>query len=185
MNNINQEREVNMRKVSLIIIAAFFLFCLAACGDSPDKKNSGTTVPVVKDQQQFKAAYSKTGLPGQLKWQTNDQDPTYASLAAQKGGALRLSLMSFPMTFRVVGPDSNGSFRGAILGNQYGLISVHPNTENIVPEIATHWAFGDDKKTMYFKLDPKARWSDGVPVIASDFAYTLTFMRSKHIFFLF
>ena len=52
---------------------------------------------------------------------------------------------------------------------------------NIVPELATHWAFGEDKKSMYFKLHPKARWSDGEPVTAHDFAYTLVFMRSKHI----
>jgi microcin C transport system substrate-binding protein len=80
-----------------------------------------------------------------------------------------------------VGPDSNSSFRSAILGNQLSLTGLHPNTLNIVPELASHWAFGKDKKTMYFKLNEKARWSDGVPVTAHDFAYTLVFMRSKHI----
>ncbi|MDJ0721368.1 MAG: extracellular solute-binding protein, partial [Desulfobacterales bacterium] len=55
------------------------------------------------------------------------------------------------------------------------------NTRNIIPELATHWAYGDDKKTMFFKLDPEARWSDGHPVTADDFVYTLEFMRSKHI----
>jgi len=34
---------------------------------------------------------------------------------------------------------------------------------------------------MYFKLNKSARWSDGTPVTAMDFAYTLDFMRSKHI----
>jgi microcin C transport system substrate-binding protein len=85
------------------------------------------------------------------------------------------------MTFRVVGPDSNDSFRSAILDNQLSLIGIHPDTENIIPELATHWAFGKDKKTMYFKLNKNARWSDGRPVTADDFAYTLEFMRSKHI----
>ncbi len=61
------------------------------------------------------------------------------------------------------------------------MIGIHPNTENIIPELATHWAFGKDKKTMYFKLNPKARWSDGKPVTAQDFAYTIEFMRSKFI----
>lgn len=121
------------------------------------------------------------GLPGGLTWLTNDTDPVYASPEARKGGTLNLSITSFPLTFRVVGPDSNSSFRGAVLGNQLGLIGIHPNTENIIPEIATHWAYGPDKKTMYFKLDPAARWSDGTPVTAGDFAYTLEFMRSKHI----
>jgi len=120
-------------------------------------------------------------FPDDIQWLTNDSDPVYAAPEAVKGGTLHLALLSFPLTFRVVGPDSNSSFRGAILGNQLSLIGIHPNTENIVPELATHWAFGKDKKTMYFKLNEKARWSDGRPVTAADFAYTLTFMRSRKI----
>ncbi len=120
-------------------------------------------------------------LPEDITWLTNDSDPVYASPDATKGGTLHLAVMSFPLTFRVVGPDSNSSFRGAILDNQLSLIGIHPNTLNIIPELATHWAFGKDKKTMYFKLNEKARWSDGKPVTADDFAFTLEFMRSKHI----
>jgi len=120
-------------------------------------------------------------LPKDITWLTNDSDPLFASPEAKKGGTLHLSIMSFPLTFRVVGPDSNNSFRSAILDNQFGLIGIHPNTLNIIPELATHWAFGKDKKTMFFKLNKKARWSDGKPVRADDFAYTLEFMRSKHI----
>ena len=120
-------------------------------------------------------------LPKDIIWVTNDSDPLFASPEAKKGGTLHLSIMSFPLTFRVVGPDSNSSFRSAILGNQFGLIGIHPNTLNSIPELATHWAFGKDKKTMYFKLNKKARWSDGKPVTAVDFAFTLEFMRSKHI----
>lgn len=120
-------------------------------------------------------------LPKDIKWLTNDSDPVFASDDAKKGGTFHAALMSFPMTFRIVGPDSNDSFRNAIQDNQKSLIGIHPNTLNIIPEIATHWAFGKDKKTMYFKLNKKARWSDGVFVTAKDFAYTLEFMRSKNI----
>ena len=120
-------------------------------------------------------------LPDDIEWLTNDTDPVYASPEAKKGGTFRDSLLSFPATFRSVGPDSNNSFAGVLRSNQLGLIGIHPNTENIVPELATHWAFGKDKKTMYFKLNPKARWSDGKPVTAHDFAYTIEFMRSEFI----
>lgn len=120
-------------------------------------------------------------LPDTINWLTNDSDPVYASPKAKKGGVLHSAIASFPLTFRVVGPDSNSSFRGAILGNQMSLINIHPNTEHILPELATHWAFGSDKKTMYFKLDKAARWSDGTPVTAWDYVYTLEFMRSEHI----
>ncbi len=120
-------------------------------------------------------------IPKDIKWLSNTHDPVFASLDAKKGGMLHSAVMSFPLTFRVVGPDSNSSFRSAILSNQLGLIGIHPNTENIIPELATHWAFAKDKKTMYFRLNKKARWSDGKPVTADDFGYTLEFMPSKHI----
>ncbi len=120
-------------------------------------------------------------LPADIKWLTNDADSLYASPQAQKGGVFRQSILSFPLTLRVVGPDSNSSFRSAILDNQLSLIGIHPNTRNITPELADHWAFDSDKKTMYFKINPLARWSDGQPVTSGDFAYTLKFMRSKHI----
>ena len=127
------------------------------------------------------AGWAAPQLPDDIQWLTNDSDPVYASPEAQKGGTLRLAIRSFPLTFRTVGPDSNAEFRSAILGNQLSLTGLHPNTMNIVPELATHWAFGKDKKSMFFKLNPQARWSDGQPVTAQDFAYTLEFMRSKHI----
>ncbi len=126
-------------------------------------------------------AFAAPELPKDIEWLTNDTDPVYASPEAKTGGTFNTSILSFPPTFRVVGPDSNSSFRSAVLDNQLSLIGIHPNTENITPELATHWAFDKDKKTMYFKLNPKALWSDGKPVTADDFVYTLEFMRSEHI----
>ncbi len=129
----------------------------------------------------FIAQVTAEKLPKDIVWETNDSDAVFSSDKAKKGGTLHLSLLSFPMTFRTVGPDSNGAFRSAILDNHLSLIGIHPNTLNIIPEIATHWAFGKDKKSMYFKLNKNAKWSDGKPVTAQDFAYTLEFMRSEHI----
>ena len=126
-------------------------------------------------------AQAGPSLPEDIQWLTNDADPAYAASDAIKGGTLNTAILSFPMTFRTVGPDSNGSFRSAILDNDLSLINIHPNTLNIIPELATHWAFGKDKKTMYFKLNPTARWSDGKPVTGPDYAFTLEFMRSPHI----
>ena len=120
-------------------------------------------------------------LPEGIQWLTNDSDPLYSSPKVIKGGTFHSAILSFPTTFRTVGPDSNSSFASRIHSNQMSLISMHPNTNNILPELATHWAFDPDKKTMYFKLDKDARWSDGVPVTAWDYVYTLEFMRSDKI----
>ncbi len=157
------------------------VFCILfwGCAQDPDNDSSPGQAPKEKRIPPSERVYHP--LPGNIKWVTNNDDPVFSSAKAKKGGALRLALMSFPMTFRTVGPDSNGSFRSAILDNQLSLINIHPNTKNILPELATHWAFGEDNKTMYFKLNQKARWSDGKPVTGWDYVYTLIFMRSEHI----
>ncbi|MCK5097944.1 MAG: ABC transporter substrate-binding protein [Desulfobacteraceae bacterium] len=176
---------INSKRAVLFLV---FILILFGCGQNQesqtqtDLKNTSSTVEksdAVDKPTDFSREYAK--LPSNITWLTNNSDPLFSSTKAEKGGALRLSILSFPMTFRTVGPDSNGSFRSAILDNQLSLINIHPNTENIIPELATHWAYDDDKKTMYFKLNKNARWSDKKPVTAWDFVYALEFMRSEHI----
>lgn len=120
-------------------------------------------------------------LPKGLHWHTNNSDPIFADPHAQRGGRFRTFMPSFPLTLRLVGPDSNGPFAGYLRANQLSLVDRHPNTLRPIPELATAWAFGEDGKTVYFKLDPDARWSDGEPVTAADYLFTLKFMRSKYI----
>jgi len=120
-------------------------------------------------------------LPADLHWQTNDSDPIFADPAAQRGGRFRSFMQSFPPTLRLVGPDANSGFVSYLRQNNLALVNMHPDTLNPIPELATHWAFDPDGKTVYFKLDPEARWSDGVPVTADDYLFTLEFMRSKYI----
>ena len=174
-----------LNRFAYVCIFLLILSIVTACGDKDELKTSlqksskETNKSVITNSEEY--ITERVKLPEDIKWVTNSIDPVFASLDAKKGGTLHSALMSFPLTFRVVGPDSNSSFRSAILSNQLGLIGIHPNTENIIPELATHWAFAKDKKTMYFRLNKKARWSDGKPVTADDFAYTLEFMRSKHI----
>lgn len=119
-------------------------------------------------------------LPEGLTWQTNSSDPIFSSPDAQFGGTYRTFITSFPQTFRLVGPDANGAF-AAWTRSALGLVDRHPNTDNWLPSIASSWAFGDDHKTVYFKLDPKATWSDGKPITADDFTFMIKMMRSKDI----
>ncbi len=120
-------------------------------------------------------------LPENLSWQTNLSDPIFASPEAKRGGRFRSFITTFPLTLRLVGPDSNGSFASYMRANHLGLVGIHPDTLNPIPELATHWAFGDDGHSLYYRLDPDARWSDGKPVTADDYLFALQFMRSKFI----
>ena len=120
-------------------------------------------------------------LPADLEWLTNDSDPEFASPDAIQGGTFRTTMASFPLTLRLVGPDSNGAFTGYLRYNQFGPVSFHPYTRRAIPSLATHWAFGDDGRSIYYRINPKARWSDGEPVTSDDFVFTVQFMRSKEI----
>lgn len=122
-----------------------------------------------------------TELPPDLVWVTNDSDPEFASPDAIQGGTFRTTMQSFPLTLRLVGPDSNGSFAGYLRYNQFSPVSFHPYTRRAIPSLATHWAFGSDGRSIYYRVNPKARWSDGEPVTADDFIFAVQFMRSAEI----
>ena len=168
-----------------IILAAFVLTALSACSDEQPEKKSETVAETPAETTQTSAeeqpTYPTSELTEELTWETNNEDPVFSAPDAKKGGTLHLYINAFPLTLRVVGPDSNNAMRSLILGNQLGPVSIHPNTGNIIPELATHWAYGKDNKTVYYKLDPKARWSDGTPITADDYLFTLDFMRSEYI----
>jgi len=125
--------------------------------------------------------YSVHPLTENVKWITNTNDPLIASPEAVKGGTFNTDMLTFPLTFRTVGPDSNNYTRSYFTDNQLSLVSYNSETEKLIPELATHWGYSKDGKTMYFKLNPAAKWSDGTPVTPEDFIFTLEFMRSKHI----
>ena len=120
-------------------------------------------------------------LPKDLKWETNQDLPIIASDKAVKGGTFYREMSTYPLTFRYVGPDSNTVLYMAILANKWGLVEFHPNTKKPIPLLATHWAFDKNGRTVYYKLDPKARWSDGEAITSEDFTFILEFYRSKNI----
>ncbi len=166
-----------MKKLLLPAGVVIAVLLSSAC----DSDRQATEQQATTATQQVLPPYPISPLPEGLAWETNTDDPVFASADAVTGGTLRLFMLSFPLTLRTVGPDSNGSFRSNINGNQLSLTTFHPNTLNIIPQLATHWAYGDDGKTIYYKLQRMARWSDGRAVTADDYLFTLEFMRSEHI----
>lgn len=121
-------------------------------------------------------------LPKDLVWEDGHDVPEFADPAAKRGGTLHFWIDDFPRTLRFYGLDANGSFRSYILDdNTLSLIGKQPNTNQYYPALAKSWAFGKDGKTMYFKLDPEARYSDGEPVKAGDFLFAFFFFRSAYL----
>ncbi|MFW6124540.1 MAG: peptide ABC transporter substrate-binding protein [Pirellulales bacterium] len=54
-----------------------------------------------------------------------------------------------------------------------GLTRWHPETLEPLPGAAQRWDVSDDRRTYTFHIRPDARWSDGSPVTADDFEYSM------------
>jgi len=178
-------------------VALLFTCWLVACSGPDNPASDATEIPPVDDPTTFQhpdaqAYYAQhpefftfatpADLPPDLQWQDGSEQAEFASLEAQKGGEVRIWIPDFPRTLRFVGPDSNGSFRRYILDeNGMTLLHKHPNTGAYYPGLAQAWAVADSGDTLFFKLDPDATYSDGVPVRSGDFFFMFYFMRSPHI----
>lgn len=135
---------------------------------------------------QFK---SLADLPPDLVWEDGSDLPEIGSPNAAKGGATYGAIQDFPRTFRTIGPDSNGSFRIHLLDyNSVPIAKLHPNTTELGPNgqlyfpgVAKEWAVDKNNKTVFVRIDPKARWSDGEPITSDDYLFMFFFMHSKYI----
>jgi microcin C transport system substrate-binding protein len=128
----------------------------------------------------FTWATSNT-LPPDLVWISNNEEPLFSSSDAKFGGTFRTHIASFPQTFRIVGPDSNGAFRGWLLDSRPTSVMRHPITQAWIPDITESWAYGTDNRTVYFRINSSAKWSDGEPITSEDYRFVLTLMRSPDI----
>ena len=128
-------------------------------------------------------APAPAGLPADIKWETNSADPPIGDPAALKGGTFNTDLPDYPLTFRIMGPNASDLFANwnHAFTTGFSLVNRHPVTDRYIPWMATHWAVMSDNKTVYFKLDPAARWSDGVPVTADDYVFCWQMIGSKEI----
>jgi microcin C transport system substrate-binding protein len=121
-------------------------------------------------------------VPKDLVWKDGLDQPEIGDPAALKGGVFRRFIPSFPPTIRPFGDNSNNSFRGDAYDYiELPMVSLHPETMKEIPGLAKAWAESPDGRTVYFKLDPEARYSDGVPVRARDFLVAVYLRVSDHI----
>ena len=129
-------------------------------------------------------------LPSDLVWDNGGDLVDIGSADAQKGGTLYLSLQDFPRTLRLFGPDSNGSFRPWILDDaRMWLGRRHPNDTSIdangnfryFPGIAEAWSADRENRTIYVRIDPEARFSDGHAVSSDDMMFSFYFWHQTWI----
>jgi microcin C transport system substrate-binding protein len=178
---------------SSLLVIPLFLILLAGCsepsGSDGDTEESVAAPDITNEVQDYYASRpdffsfkSIAGLPANLNWQDGSHLPDIGSDKAIKGGTEYGRLQDFPRTLRTVGPDSNGSFRPWILDHtSVSIAHRHPDEFEYYPGLAKAWAVDRENKTIYVRLDPDARWSDGEPVTTDDFFFMFFFFQSSYI----
>jgi len=180
-----------MFKQLRIVFLAIAIACVAAsCGGGSAPKESGPSNPTAtnanaslnkNDYPVFPDADAGAdpavpadqggrGFKGD-GWETNTAYDLIGDPRAVKGGIMReaTSTSDFPTTLRYLGPNAGTAWSAMIHGLIYEtLLGLHPTTLDYIPALASHWQISPDKKTFRFRIDPNAKWSDGMPVVADD-----------------
>ncbi len=162
---------------------------LVACGGGEQGSGADSSADISAEVQAFYAADSamysfKTlaDVPADLVWQRGEGLPDIGSPNAKKGGTQYEYMPDFPATLRVNGPDANSEFRRWILDyTGVTLAHRHPNDFDFYPAIASEWAVDLPNKTVYARLNPDARFTDGEPITADDFMFTFFFFLSPYV----
>jgi microcin C transport system substrate-binding protein len=164
-------------------MAAAFLLAGAPADDRfPPYDNTAEVEAFWKSKPELFVWKTAADLPQDLKWENGDGLPEMGDPAAKKGGHFHDYTSSFPATLRVVGEGAGSEFRSYFHDNiSLGFVQRHLNADAWAPALAEAWAFSPDKKTIYFKLDPAATFSDGSPVRPEDFFMTFFIMLSPYI----
>ena len=157
---------------------------LTACSEDdrfPPYDNTAEVEAEWKSKPDFYQFKTLADLPADLKWENGMDLPEIGDPAAKKGGTFNFDMPNFPPTLRYFGPEGGNTFRGEHYDSiEMGLVGRHPNADEWMPGLAREWAISADRKTVYYRLDPEATYSDGVKVTVEDYFMLFYVSMSKH-----
>ena len=187
-----------MRRASLLLASVCLLALTSGCepkhspnATAPGAAEKTAAAPDMEadlartlvEQASFYQNRPITDVPSGLTWQNGSDLAEFADPAARKGGTFRYYMQDFPRTLRTIGPDATGGIRPYLLDYvAVYMLHAHPNVAGrMYPGLAREWAVDEASRTVYYRLDPDARWSDGRPVTTADVVFTFYLMRSPHL----
>ncbi len=189
-----------MKTPTLPLLPALLLAAgslLVGCGKAPSSATPGATASAtaanapmeadlartLKEQADFYVFKTASDLPANLPWEDGADLPVFADLNAKKGGTFTYFIADFPRTLRTIGPDATGGIRPYLLDYvEPYFVERHPNFPGRgYAGLTSQWAVSLETKTVYYRIDPKARWSDGHPLTTADVVFSFYFFRSPHL----
>lgn len=175
----------------LAVLPLASLLLLVGCPKKETVEANGATsgemeadlAATVAAQSAFYRRADLASLPADLVWEDSQELPEFANPNAPQGGTFKNYITDFPRTIRTIGPDATGGIRPYLL-DYVGMAYIHrhPNLPGqVYPGLAASWALSPANKTVYIRLDPAAKWSDGTPLTTADVEFSFYFMRSPHL----
>ncbi len=165
------------RSLSAVWLLAITLFVMGCSGSpgpttngSNGKGNGGEGDVKVEFPDGDPSVSAEDGGPGFTGegWETAETEPI-GDPRAVKGGAMLSHILTWPDNLRMYGTKSNTQFNYLVRDLMYeSLLGIDPRNLNFMPGLASHWKISEDKMKFTFRINPKAHWSDGKPVVADD-----------------
>jgi microcin C transport system substrate-binding protein len=185
-------------KNNLLVLLAVLTLAAGCGGGSTPESESGVSTPTARSGpvSMNKADYpvfpdadvgadpavpaeqGGRGFTGQ-GWETNTDFDLFGDPRAVKGGVFRDWVPDFPGTFRVSGPDSNTYINNTVANVVYETLVGLDSRLEYMPSLASHWQISPDHMAFRFRINPNAKFSDGVPVTSEDVVATYKFMMDK------
>ncbi len=168
--------------LSRILLIAVILISFS-CSSKKDSVNLGTKPISIKQfdtppgaDPSVPADKGGKGFKGE-GWVTNEKYNSIGKKESVKGGKFVFAMPDFPASFRTYGKDSNFELNDIFSNLIFeSLLNMDPADNTLHPGLATHWKMAPDSLTYSFRINPDARWADGMPVTSQDFIATLKLM---------
>lgn len=175
-------------KHKLFFILIYFSLCFFNCGNRKDTDLFDTKPVSIKfynfapgGDSTVSAADGGNGFSGK-GWVTNTNYPVINNKNAVKGGRFIFPVHALNLVLRSYGKDSNFELNAIINSLTHeSLLNLNQTDNSLIPCLATHWKTEDDSLTFLFRINPDARWADGMPVSSDDFIATYKLLKDSTI----
>lgn len=110
-----------------------------------------------------------------IAWNNGGKLPVW-SQKQKMGGNYTTLISQIPQHWQRFGPETPNALSPILESLNLPLIAMHPQLDQPIPMLASHWFHDKEAHRVYYRIDERALWSDNIPVTSADIAFTLFFL---------